>query len=175
MQNEELVVLLAEDDAGVGRLVTKNLKRAGLGNPIFCFKDGLEILDFLYKRGPEPHRQDHASYILLLDIRMPRADGVEVLRQLKQDPELHNLPVIMLTTTDDPREVQNCYALGCNNYIAKPVEYDDFVVCIRQLGYFLSVVKVPQINHSENPDSEIPAVTRDKSYVETQAEVSFNS
>ena len=77
---------------------------------------------------------------------MPKVDGVEVLRQIKQDPELRKLPVTMLTTTDDPKEVVRCHELGCNNYITKPIEYDSFVETVRQLGFFLSVVTVPQMN-----------------------------
>ena len=82
----------------------------------------------------------------MLDIRMPKVDGVEVLRQLKQDPELTKIPVTMITTTDDPREVEECHLLGCSNYITKPVDYNKFVEVIRQLGLFLLVVEVPKIN-----------------------------
>jgi CheY-like chemotaxis protein len=79
-----------------------------------------------------------------LDIKMPRVDGVEVLRQLKSDPRTATMPVIILTTTDDPREVRRCYQLGCNVYITKPVEYPAFVEAIKRLGLFLQVVKVPR-------------------------------
>jgi CheY-like chemotaxis protein len=75
---------------------------------------------------------------------MPRVDGVEVLRRLKSDPKTDQIPVIVLTTTDDPREIRRCYELGCNSYITKPVEYDRFVEAIRRLGLFLSIVKVPR-------------------------------
>jgi CheY-like chemotaxis protein len=77
---------------------------------------------------------------------MPKLDGVEVLEQIKKDPELRKIPVIMITTTDDPREVERCHDLGCSNYIAKPIEYESFVNAIRQLGLFLAVVQVPKIN-----------------------------
>jgi CheY-like chemotaxis protein len=79
----------------------------------------------------------------LLDIKMPRLDGIEVLRQLRADPRTARLPIIMLTTTDDPREIQRCYELGCNVYITKPVDYQAFVEAIKRLGLFLQVVKVP--------------------------------
>src|SRR5205823_2243720 len=81
--------------------------------------------------------------VLLLDINMPRVDGVEVLRRLKSDPRTAMLPVIMLTTTDDPREVEKCYQIGCNVYITKPVEYDAFVEAVKRLGFFLQVVRLP--------------------------------
>jgi CheY-like chemotaxis protein len=76
---------------------------------------------------------------------MPKVDGVEVLRRLKADPELRKIPVIMLTTTDDPREVDRCHALGCNSYIVKPVDYEKFAEAIKNLGLFISLVKVPEI------------------------------
>jgi CheY-like chemotaxis protein len=143
---QDVVILLAEDDAGHAGLIRKNLARAGIVNEMLFFKDGQEILDFLYKKGDGPQRQSGSSYILLLDIRMPKIDGVEVLRQVKSDPELCKLPVTIITTTDDPREIERCHSLGCNNYISKPVDYDDFVNAVRQLGLFLSVLQVPKIN-----------------------------
>jgi CheY-like chemotaxis protein len=83
----------------------------------------------------------------MLDIRMPQVDGVEVLRQVKADPELRKIPVSVLTTTDDPREVERCHALGCGNYIVKPVDYDKFAEAIKQLGLFISLVQVPGLGH----------------------------
>lgn len=148
--NKEVTILLAEDDAGHAGLIRKNLARAGIANELLHFRDGQEILDFLLRKGDGLQRESGQSYILLLDIRMPKLDGVEVLRQVKSDPELRKLPVIMITTTDDPREVEHCHALGCSNYITKPVDYDDFVNAIRQLGLFLAVVEVPRINGEGN-------------------------
>ena len=113
------------------------------------FQNGEEILNFLFRRGEGPHRVSRKSYLLLLDIRMPKIDGVEVLRQIKSDAELRKLPVVMITTTDDPREVDHCHRLGCSNYIAKPINYERFVEAIRQLGLFLSVVEVPVVNGEE--------------------------
>ncbi len=142
--NQEVVILVAEDDEGHAGLIRKNLFRAGIANEIKHFMDGQEILNFVFCLGPGPHRQKGTSYILLLDIRMPKVDGIEVLRQIKSDPELKKMPVIIITTTDDPREVERCHSLGCNNYITKPVEYEAFVNAIRQLGLFLTVVQLPQ-------------------------------
>lgn len=97
-------------------------------------------------QGDGPQREPNTAYVLLLDIRMPKMDGTEVLEQIKADPELCKMPVIMITTTDDPREVAHCHELGCSNYVTKPVEYDSFVDAIRQLGLFLAFVQVPVIN-----------------------------
>ena len=143
--NSEVIILVAEDDEGHAGLIRKNLDRAGIVNEIRHFWNGQEALDFLFARGEGPHREAGRAYILLLDIRMPRVDGTEVLRQVKADAELRKMPVIMITTTDDPREVEHCHTLGCNNYITKPVEYDAFVQAVRQLGLFLSVVQVPAV------------------------------
>jgi len=143
----EISILIAEDDAGHARLIEKNLARAGLRNSIQRFQNGQQVLDFLFRLGNGPHRLANTPYLLLLDIRMPKVDGVEVLRQIKADSELRKLPVTMLTTTEDPREVDRCHALGCNNYIVKPVDYDRFAESIQQLGLFVSLVQVPEITH----------------------------
>jgi CheY-like chemotaxis protein len=142
----EVVIIIAEDDAGHAALIKKNLKRAGIVNSILHFKDGQDTLDYLFRRGAGPYWEQGTSLVLLLDIRMPKVDGVEVLRQIKQQEELRKIPVIMITTTDDPREVEHCHAIGCSNYVHKPVDYDKFVTAIRQLGLFLMVVEVPKIN-----------------------------
>jgi CheY-like chemotaxis protein len=144
--NKEVVILIAEDDEGHAGLIRKNLYRAGIGNEIIHFKDGQEVVDFLFRKGNGPHLKSGIPYILLLDIRMPKLDGIEVLKIVKADPELKKIPVIMITTTDDPREVENCHLHGCSNYITKPVVYDAFVNSIRQLGLFLIVVQVPVVN-----------------------------
>jgi CheY-like chemotaxis protein len=149
--NTEVVILIAEDDDGHARLIEKNLSRAGLHNPIERFCNGQEILDFLFRRTSGRQRSLDASYLLLLDIRMPQVDGVEVLRQVKEDPELRKMPVIMLTTTDDPREVERCHALGCSTYIVKPVVYERFSEAINRMGLFISLVQVPQLGQG-SPD-----------------------
>jgi CheY-like chemotaxis protein len=143
--NTEVVILIAEDDEGHAGLIRKNLARAGIVNELLHFKDGQETLDFLFQKGEGRKRQSGTAYVLLLDVRMPKVGGVEVLAQVKADPELCKIPVTMVTTTDDPREVEKCHALGCSNYIAKPIDYERFVNVIRQLGLFLAVVEVPKI------------------------------
>ncbi len=143
---KEVVIILAEDDEGHVSLIKKNLKRAGIINEIIVFSDGEEVLNFLFKKGKGPHRKPETPYLLLLDIRMPKIDGVEVLRQVKENENLKKIPIIMITTTDDPREVENCHKIGCSNYVTKPVDYDQFIKVIRQLGLFLLVVEVPVID-----------------------------
>ncbi|MGZ8940072.1 MAG: response regulator [Limisphaerales bacterium] len=143
---KNLTILHAEDDEGAAYLAQENFKRAGLSNRILRFPDGQSILDFLFQKGTDRMRDPHQSYVLLLDIRMPKVDGVEVLRRLKGDDSLKNLPVIMLTTTDDPEEVKRCHALGCSAYIQKPVDYDKFAEAVQRLGLFLELLLVPEIN-----------------------------
>jgi CheY-like chemotaxis protein len=146
MNATRVEILIAEDDAGHARLIEKNLSRAGLHNRITRFDNGQAVLDFLLCRGPGPHRTDDTPYLLLLDIRMPQVDGIQVLRLLKEHPELRKMPVIILTTTDDPREVERCHAIGCASYIVKPVDYNKFAEAIESLGLFISLVKVPELD-----------------------------
>jgi len=144
----QVTILIAEDDAGHARLIEKNLTRGGLNNKIERFDNGQAVLDFLLGKGPGPKRIHDSSYLLLLDIRMPQVDGIEVLRQIKQHPELRKMPVIILTTTDDPREVERCHQIGCSSYIVKPINYDKFAEAIKSLGLYISLVEVPPIHRA---------------------------
>jgi CheY-like chemotaxis protein len=147
---KELIVLIADDDDGHATLIQEQLEDVGLHNAIYRFRDGVEVWAFLSGEQGAVNRavgnmavfDATQAYLLLLDIRMPKMDGVEVLRRVKETPSLHKLPVIMLTTTDDPREVAECYALGCNSYITKPVIFDEFSEVIKRLGLFVSVMAV---------------------------------
>jgi CheY-like chemotaxis protein len=143
MKPKALDILLAEDDEGHAYLVQTNLKRAGIANDITHVKDGQDALDYIHRRGDFENREGGQPLLMILDINMPRIDGVEVLNQIKNSPATASLPIIVLTTTDDPREVERCYQLGCNVYITKPVAYDDFVEAVKRLGLLLQVVQVP--------------------------------
>ncbi len=144
---DDAVILIAEDDFGHFALVKKNLWRSCVRNDILHFKDGQEILDFLFKHTDGLSRSPQTPYLVLLDIRMPKVDGIEVLRQIKANEHLCKIPVIMLTTTDDPLEVARCHEAGCSFYIVKPAIYSDFMQSVEQLGFFLSMpcVEVPAI------------------------------
>jgi len=138
-----VTIILAEDDEGHARLIQKNLRRAGISNTIQCCPDGQATLDYIQGSGEfegEPH---NVNVLLLLDLNMPVIDGYHVLKLLKADAETKRIPVIILTTTDDAREVKRCYELGCNIYLTKPVDYEGFSNAIRELGLFLSVITIP--------------------------------
>jgi CheY-like chemotaxis protein len=143
MSQEGISILLADDDDGHASLVERNLRRAGVLNRVIRVQNGRQALDYIFARGEYEGEAVPASLVVLLDINMPEVDGIEVLRQLKSNAATSQLPVIMLTTTDDPREIERCYQLGCNIYITKPVDYEEFIEAIRRLGLFLQVVNVP--------------------------------
>jgi CheY-like chemotaxis protein len=145
---KDVIILIAEDDEGHAALIKKNLRSAGLANKVLHFRDGEEVLNYLFRKGDGEKRLARVPYLLLLDIRMPKIDGIEVLNQVKKDPELRKLPIIMITTTDDPKEVEKCHNLGCSNYITKPINYEKFVNAIQQLGLFLMVVQIPELDSS---------------------------
>jgi len=134
-------ILIVEDDEGHAILIRQNLVSAGLENRIEHFRDGQAILDFFFTRRDRANE----TYLVLLDIRMPKVDGIEVLRRLKADPKFRKLPIIMLTTTEDSREVERCHQLGCSVYIQKPVDYDRFAEVIRRIGLFVPLLLVPPL------------------------------
>ena len=141
-----VTILIAEDDDGHAELIQDHLREAGVNNPMRRFRDGQEAWDYLNTVNGGEHRENGKAYLLLLDIRMPRMDGVEVLRRVKESPALRNMPVIMLTTTDDPREVEACYRLGCNCYVTKPIDFTRFSEALRTLGLFVMIVQVARLS-----------------------------
>lgn len=142
--NNEVIILIAEDDQGHSTLMKKNFVRAGLSNKILSFIDGQDILNFLLQKGSPPHRDPNASYLLILDIRMPKVDGILVLKQVKEHPELKKIPTIMVTTTDNPQEINQCYKLGCSTYIKKPIDYNQFIEAMQKLGMFIKIIETPK-------------------------------
>jgi len=141
---QPVTILLVEDDPGHALLIEKNLRRAGIVNDIIVLDNGQKAVDFLFKEGDYRASTHPAPPLILLDLNLPVLDGYGVLRKIKNDGRTKQIPVIVLTTTDNPQEVARCYELGCNVYITKPVEYDKFSEAIRNLGLFLSIVKVPE-------------------------------
>jgi CheY-like chemotaxis protein len=147
---KDIVILIAEDDAGHFQLIKKNLWLSCVDSDILQFKNGQEVLDFLFKTQTRVNLENEKRYILLLDIRMPQVDGMEVLKRIKEDERLRNIPVIMLTTTGEAGMVKQCYELGCSYYMVKPVDYHRFMEAVQNLGEFLSLgsLRLPFINNS---------------------------
>ena len=139
----EVSILIVEDDAGHARLIEKNLKRAKISNRITRVENGQEALDFLLSEGKFEGIERPSPLLVLLDLNMPVMDGYQVLERMKANADTKKIPVVVLTTTDDAREVARCYQLGCSVYITKPVDYDSFCEAIQQLGFFMSIVTVP--------------------------------
>ncbi|MFC4295214.1 response regulator [Novosphingobium tardum] len=136
-------IVMIEDDEGHARLIEKNIRRAGISNDIRHFLDGTTALEYLFESPDGPRLNGPA--MVLLDLNLPDMSGTAILEKIKTDPVLRRTPVVVLTTTDDKVEIQRCYDLGCNVYITKPVNYESFADAIRQLGLFLAVIQVPEI------------------------------
>ena len=136
-------IVMIEDDEGHARLIEKNIRRAGILNDIKHFMDGTSALDYLYNHKDGPALNGPA--LVLLDLNLPDMSGTDILAKIKGAGALKRTPVVVLTTTDDKVEIQRCYDLGCNVYITKPVNYENFAQAIRQLGLFLSVIQVPEV------------------------------
>jgi CheY-like chemotaxis protein len=136
-------IVMIEDDEGHARLIEKNIRRAGVNNEIVAFSNGADALSFLL--GPGGSGEDSAKrhLLILLDLNLPDMSGTDILARLKDNVHTKRFPVVVLTTTDDQREIERCYDLGANVYITKPVNYESFANAIKQLGLFLSVVQVP--------------------------------
>lgn len=138
-------IVMIEDDEGHARLIERNIRRAGVNNEILPFSTGSDALRYLFGSGGSGSGHAPRSLLILLDLNLPDMTGVDILAKVKQDPHLRTSPVIVLTTTDDQREIQRCYDLGANVYITKPVNYDGFANAIRQLGLFFSVMQIPNV------------------------------
>lgn len=138
-----VTIVLIEDDEGHARLIEKNIRRAGVNNEITPFADGSSALSYLLGPSGDGAVSAGRQLLVLLDLNLPDMSGVDILARIKANSHLKRTPVVVLTTTDDSREIQRCYDLGANVYITKPVNYDSFANAIRQLGLFLSVMQVP--------------------------------
>ena len=140
---QEVTILLVEDDPGHARLIEKNLRRSKITNSILTIADGQQALDYGLGQGKYGGAEPASPLLVLLDLNLPGLDGYQVLEHMKADDRTKRIPVIILTTTDDAREVARCYDLGCSVYVTKPVEYAQFAQAIHNLGLFLSVVTMP--------------------------------
>lgn len=136
-------ILLAEDNANDVELTLLALAQYNLANEVIVTRDGAEALDFLYRRGSFQMREEGNPAVILLDLKMPKVDGLEVLRQAKSDPNLKLIPVVLLTSSREERDVVKSYELGVNAYVVKPVDFHEFVDAIKEVGLFWSIINVP--------------------------------
>lgn len=139
-----VTIIMVEDDQGHARLIEKNIRRAGVNNELIAFVNGASALEYLLGSDGSGEISSRRQLLVLLDLNLPDMAGVDVLTSIKNNVHLKRTPVVVLTTTDDSREIQNCYDLGANVYITKPVNYEGFSNAIRQLGLFFSVIQVPE-------------------------------
>ncbi len=137
-------IIMIEDDEGHARLIEKNIRRAGVSNEIIPFANGTDALSYLFGADGSGAVSAGRQLLILLDLNLPDMGGVDILEKVKANVHTKRSPVVVLTTTDDSREIQRCYDLGANVYITKPVDYDGFANAIRQLGLFFSVIQVPE-------------------------------
>ncbi|MEX0759809.1 MAG: response regulator [Tistlia sp.] len=143
-EGRAVTIVMIEDDEGHARLIEKNIRRAGVNNEILPFADGTSALDYLFGPDGSGEVSKGRHLLVLLDLNLPDTTGVEILERVKNNPHTRRTPVVVLTTTDDAREIQRCYDLGANVYITKPVDYESFANAIRQLGLFFFVMQVPE-------------------------------
>jgi CheY-like chemotaxis protein len=136
-------IVMIEDDEGHARLIEKNIRRAGVNNKITPFTNGNDAVKYLFGADGTGSSNKSKPMLVLLDLNLPDMTGVDILKRVKTNEHLKRVPVVVLTTTDDAVEIQRCYDLGCNVYITKPVNYENFANAIRQLGLFFSVIQVP--------------------------------
>jgi DNA-binding response OmpR family regulator len=136
-------IVMIEDDAGHAQLILRNIRRASITNPIMHFPDGASAIAYFAALQKQP--ASRGPILVILDLNLPDMSGLDILDYLKSGSHLKRTPVIVLTTADDSAEIRRCYDLGCNVYITKPVDYEQFAVAVRQLGLFFSVIQVPDL------------------------------
>jgi len=136
-------ILLVEDNLNDVELTLAALEEHRLSNRVDIVRDGVEAMDYLYRRGAYTDRADSDPVVILLDLKMPRMDGLEMLRRIKKDQELKQIPVVMLTSSREEQDVVESYELGVNSYVVKPVAFNDFVDVVKHLGLFWALINEP--------------------------------
>jgi CheY-like chemotaxis protein len=136
-------ILLAEDDPKDVELTLSALEAHHLANEVVTARDGAEALDYLQRRGPFADRPQGNPAVVLLDLKMPKVDGIEVLRRMKADPALKAVPVVVLTSSREEKDLETCYGLGVNAYVVKPVQFADFIEAVKGLGVFWALINEP--------------------------------
>lgn len=144
MTMEEAYILLVEDNPTDAELTMRALKRKGLANEVIWAKDGAEALDFIFAEGEYSDRdQENIPRLILLDLRMPKVDGLEVLQRIKADELTRRIPVVVLTSSQEDRDIVESYKLGVNSFVSKPVEFDEFIDAVSTLGFYWMLINNP--------------------------------
>ncbi len=144
MNYDTIEILFVEDNIDDATLTMRALKKSGLANAIIHLKDGAEALDFIFATGAHQFRNtNHKPKLILLDLKMPKVSGIEVLEKIKADPVFRLIPVVILTSSKEDPDIKKCYELGVNSYIVKPVESDNFFQTIKELGMYWVVLNQP--------------------------------
>jgi two-component system, response regulator len=140
-------ILLVEDNLNDAELAIRELRKHHMANKLFHVEDGEEALDFLFARGKYQGLRniDRPPKVVLLDIQMPKVNGIEVLRQMKADPTICSVPVVILTSSKESPDIRTCYQLGANSYIVKPVNFEGFSSAIKNLGFYWLLLNQPPI------------------------------
>lgn len=133
-------ILLAEDNPQDVELTVEALEEFNLANSIISVGDGVEVMDYLNCTGRFANRSTELPSVILLDIKMPRMDGIQVLEQLRTDHRFSKIPVVMLTSSREEPDLKRCYALGVNAYVVKPVNFEDFIVAVKNIGIFWALL-----------------------------------
>jgi two-component system response regulator len=137
MDGSPIDILLVEDNPNDVKLALHAFKRSNLANSIHVARDGVEALEFLFGTGPHAGRDPaHPPSLVLLDLKLPRRSGLEVLEQIRADPRTRTIPVVVLTSSNEEPDIARCYALGVNSYIVKPVDFDQFLDVSQRLGFY---------------------------------------
>ncbi len=144
-------ILLVEDDPYDVELTLNALAEHHLANAVVVARDGVEALDYVYCKGAFAGRSDGNPVVILLDLKLPRLDGLQVLRQIKADEHLRLAPIVILTSSREDRDLAECYRLGINAYVVKPVRFTDFVDAVRHIGAFWAIVNEPPPDSRNTP------------------------
>jgi two-component system, response regulator len=156
MISDELDILLVEDNQDDVDLALHALQRGKLANRIFVVRDGEEALDFLFCRaGYEGRSFDHPPKLVLLDLKLPKVNGTEVLKLIKSDPRTRNIPVVIMTSSKEERDLVSSYNLGANSFIQKPVDFDQFRETVKTIGLYWLVINQPPIVENSKASSGV--------------------
>ncbi len=136
-------LLLVEDNPQDLELALRALGKANLANRVHVARDGAEALDFVFRQGPHAAQGGEAPRVILLDLKLPKIDGLEVLRRIKSDPRTKSIPVVVLTSSREQRDVVESYGLGVNSYIVKPVNFEQFTAAVKDLGLYWLLLNQP--------------------------------